>query len=47
MSIDLKLNYTDVILEDNTHYYGELCIKGNSVSGKYYGTTGNCLDSSG
>lgn len=47
MSIDVRLHFTGMFIEDYTHYYGELCLKGDSISGKYYGVSGDSLDGLG
>lgn len=47
MNIDIRLHATGLIIEDYDYYYGELCIKGDPVSGKYYGVSGTSLDSKG
>lgn len=47
INIEAKLHYTGLLFEEYTNYYGELYIKGDTVSGKYYGKPGNCLDKNG
>lgn len=47
INIEAKLHYTGLLFEEYTHYYGELYIKGNSVSGKYYNIPGTSLDTNG
>lgn len=47
MNLEIRLKYTGHILEDYNNYYGELCIRGQSVSTRYYLDSESTLDSSG
>lgn len=47
INLEVRLNFTDLCLEDCGGFFGELCLKGDSVSGKYYGVSGSCLDKDG
>ena len=47
INLEVRLRYTGMNIEDYNSYYGELLMKGQSISGKYYGVEGTVVDSAG
>ena len=47
INLEVRLRYTGISIEEHNGYCGELLMKGQSISGRYYGAEGAAVDSEG